>query len=349
MAWGGNYIISSIFFAISIYQRVPIAFFAGLFFLWLLLRRKFMPFLYSVLAFLLVLAACILPFYLITGSLTPYSGERIYVRTPEALTEQNLASETPEGVQTDASMEGIAKTAITRPFGWGSGYVNRLNIFYFFFGRQTGIIYYFPFVLISLVLWLFSKRWKLRDIFILTSIVLYCAMQMLQGPANYYGGSTSFGNRYFLQVYPVLLFLTLDLNKKKFVIPFLVSGVLIGSIFLGPYLLNPSGVILNHSKIMMEAPFSLLPVEKTQVNNVFWDYPPSRNTVATGEYTIYRINMGSFDFEDEGFWIRGKSTSRFLIKTPQLLDELSVLIRNGPEENNVIVSFDGTKYRMDMK
>ncbi len=99
----------------------------------------------------------------------------------------------------------------------------------------------------------------------------------------------------------------------------------------------------------MEAPFSWLPVEKTQVNNVFWDYPPSRNTVATGEYTIYRINMGSFDFEDEGFWIRGKSTSRFLIKTPQLLDELSVLIRNGPEENNVIVSFDGTKYRMDMK
>jgi hypothetical protein len=174
-------------------------------------------------------------------------------------------------------------------------------------------------------------------------------MQILQGPANYYGGSTSFGNRYFLQVYPVMLFLTLDLDKKKLVIPFLITGVLIGSIFLGPYLLNPNGAILNHSKIMMETPFSWLPIEKTQVNNIFWDYPPSRNTVASGDYTIYRINMGSFDFEDEGCWIRGRSTARFLIKAPLLLDELSVSIKNGPKENSVIVSFDGAKYRMDMK
>jgi hypothetical protein len=349
MAWGGNYVVSSVFFAISIYQRVPTAFFVALFFLWMLLRRKFVPFVFSVLAFLFMLAVCILPFYLVTGNLTPYTGDRLYVRTPDALTEQNLAKETPEGVQTDASVEGIVKTAIAKPLGWGSGYVNRLNIFYFFFGRQTGIIYYFPFVLISLVIWLYSKRWKLSDIFILTSIILYCAMQILQGPANYYGGSTSFGNRYFLQVYPVMLFLTLDLDKKKLVVPFLAVGVLIGSIFLGPYLLNPDGVILNHSRIMMEAPFSWLPVEKTQVNSIFWDYPPSRNTVATGDYTIYRINMGSFDFEDEGCWLRGKSTSRFLIKAPLLLDELSVTIKNGPKENWVTVSFDGAKYRMNMK
>ncbi|MCL5986665.1 MAG: hypothetical protein M1371_08930 [Actinobacteria bacterium] len=349
MIWGGNYIISSIFFAISIYQRVPTAIFAGLFFLWMLLRRKFMLFAFSILAFLLTLAVCILPFYLVTDNLTPYTGNRLYVRTPDALTEENLASETPEGVQTDASVEGIAKTALTRPLGWGSGYVNRLNIFYYFFGRQTGIIYYFPFVLISLIIWLYSKRWRLSDIFILVSIILYSAMQMLQGPANYYGGSTSFGNRYFLQVYPVMLFLTLDLDKKKFVIPFLIAGVLIGSVFLGPYLLNPNGVILGHSRIMMEAPFSWLPVEKTQVNNIFWDYPPSRNTVATGEYTVYRINTGSFDFEDEGCWIKGRSTARFLIKTPLLLNELSVSIKNGLVKNKVTVSFDGASYRMEME
>jgi hypothetical protein len=349
MAWGGNYVISSIFFAVSIYQRIPTVFFAALFFLWMLLRRKFVPFVFSVLAFLLMMAACVLPFYLITDNLTPYTGNRLYVRTPDALTEQNLAKETPEGVQTDASVEGIVKTAITRPLGWGSGYVNRLNIFYYFFGRQTGIIYYFPFVLITLIIWLYSKRWKLRDIFILTSIILYCATQILQGPANYYGGSTSFGNRYFLQVYPLLLFLTLDLDKRKLVVPFLAVGILIGSIFLGPYLLNPDGVILNHSRIMMEAPFSWLPVENTQVNSIFWDYPPSRYTVASGDYTIYRINMGSFDFEDEGCWVRGKSTSRFLLKAPLLIDELNVSIKNGPKENRVIVSFDGAEYRMDMK
>jgi hypothetical protein len=59
--------------------------------------------------------------------------------------------------------------------------------------------------------------------------------------------------------------------------------------------------------------------------------------------------MGSFDFEDEGCWVRGKSTSRFLLKAPLLIDELNVSIKNGPKENRVIVSFDGAEYRMDMK
>jgi hypothetical protein len=59
--------------------------------------------------------------------------------------------------------------------------------------------------------------------------------------------------------------------------------------------------------------------------------------------------MGSFDFEDEGCWIRGKSTSRFLIKAPLLFSELSITLKNGPVKNKVTVYVGGARYLVEME
>ena len=74
---------------------------------------------------------------------------------------------------------------------------------YYLGGRHTGLLIYFPAVLALL-----AAAWRGRDrlaLALLAGPAAIALFYLLWLPENYFGGSTFFGNRYFLGAYPALL------------------------------------------------------------------------------------------------------------------------------------------------
>ncbi len=344
---GGNYLIASIFFGLSIYQKPTLAAFAGLMVLDVLLRRKLKA--VFVCSFLLLATFSLVSsvnFYQ-TGRWSPYSGDRIYVRSGQdlaiAVSEENLQQEEPQGVRTGVSVEGVSGQIAGNPFGWGSSPRILLpNVYYFFLGRQTGLlIYAFPAFLFLLPLG-YRGNWK-KNMLIFLGILTYVLFYFLYTPNNYYGGATSFGNRYLLQILPAFLFLTSEFPPRRFLYPFGILTVLVGSLFLGPYLQSPQGVIYDHSRIILKRPFAYLPVELTQLSNLYNDYPQAKVRTAEG-LELFKTDEDSYLWEEEGAWIRGHSRGDFIIRTKSPLKSLRLKIGNGPIANEVTVQVDNLKY-----
>lgn len=341
----GNYLVASIFFGLSIYQKLPLAAFAGLMVLDMMLRRKLKAvFVCSFLLLTTFFLVSSVNFYQ-TGRWSPYTGDRIYVRSGQglAVTEENLQQEEPQGARTGVSVEGIAGQIVRNPLGWGSSPRILLpNVYYFFLGRQTGLlIYAFPALLFLLLLG-YKGNWK-KNMLIFLGILAYVLFYLLYTPNNYYGGATSFGNRYLLQILPAFLFLASEFPPKRFLYPLGILTALVGSLFLGPYLLSPQGVIYDHSRIILKRPFAYLPVELTQLSNLYNDYPQAKVRTAEG-LELFKTDEDSFLWEEEGVWIKGKSRGDFIVRTKSPLKNLRVKIGNGPIANEVTVQVDNIKY-----
>src|SRR5262249_25665368 len=112
----------------------------------------------------------------------------------------------------------------------------KLNIPYFLVGRDAGLVpYFFPGVVIA-ILWLL--RWRHSAVWQWLT-ALACAGSILAllilTPSSWNGGGGPVGNRYFLSIYPTLLFL---LPAGGNLIAGLVSAAM-GVTFLGAILLQP--------------------------------------------------------------------------------------------------------------
>jgi hypothetical protein len=75
---------------------------------------------------------------------------------------------------------------------------------YFFVGRHTGLLFYFPAALVLLLPAL--RRPDRVGLTLLAGAVALAAFYLIWMPRNYFGGATFIGNRYFLSAYPLLLF-----------------------------------------------------------------------------------------------------------------------------------------------
>jgi hypothetical protein len=118
-----------------------------------------------------------------------------------------------------------------------------LATFYYFFGRNTGLLVFMPlgFLLLALVL----ARIRKLDVHawaILLGIVGYILVYAFGFSSNYYGGGQSLGNRYFLQIAPSLLALAVvaRVNARALTIAALAGGVL-SVAFMWPHFRDPSG------------------------------------------------------------------------------------------------------------
>ncbi len=74
---------------------------------------------------------------------------------------------------------------------------------YFFFGRHTGLAFYFP---AALIFGIFALRHRDRvGLSALLAFAVAVAFFVAWRGENYFGGDTFIGNRYFLSIYPLLL------------------------------------------------------------------------------------------------------------------------------------------------
>lgn len=103
---------------------------------------------------------------------------------------------------------------------------------YFFVGRHTGIVFYFPAAILFLALAIFGGKGssRARQWAALVGFAVVTIFFVAGKPENYFGGETFIGNRYFLSVYAVLLMALPRLpSARSLVVTWLVACVSLGS------------------------------------------------------------------------------------------------------------------------
>lgn len=211
------------------------------------------------------------------------------------------------------------------------------NFFYYFIGRFSGMIwYFFPAFLFLILFFIRKKSWEQWLILCAISggILIYIVLM----PDNFAGGGGALANRYFLNIYPLFLFLPGIKRKPKE----LISAWVMAAIFISPILISPflhSQYPATHAK---KFPFKLLPVEMSLVNN----HPTTTNPNAFRQEVGTPENRGWLHFLDDnfhpkregedGFWTRGDRTCEMILKTWFPVKELRFHLLNNPRASNEI-------------
>jgi hypothetical protein len=210
------------------------------------------------------------------------------------------------------------------------------NIFYYFFGRFTGLSWYFFPAVLALVLFFMGRR-RLDQWLILVTLASGILVYIILMPDNYGGGGGTLANRYFLNIFPLFFFLP-DEKKtwRQVVLIWVVAAVFISPILVSPF--RSSAQPATHAK---RFPIKALPLEMTQLNN----FPTNTNPNA------FRVEVGSPEhkgflhflddnfhpkLEPNGLWTRGDKTCEMILKTYYPLQEIAVHLLNNPRANNEI-------------
>ena len=224
------------------------------------------------------------------------------------------------------------------------------NFFYYFFGRFTGIIWYFFPAFLFLILFLAQKKnWEQWLIFCAISggILIYIIIM----PDNYAGGGGALANRYFLSIYPLFLFIPgIKRHAKELMCMWIMAAVFIAPILISPFL--HSQYPATHAK---RFPFKLLPVEMSLVNNHPTTTNPNafRQDVGTPEARGWLHFLDDNFFpkraEEDGFWTKGDRTCEMILKTWFPVKELRFHLLNNPRASNEIkVKVGGKTQRLTL-
>ncbi|HWP47648.1 MAG TPA: tetratricopeptide repeat protein [Candidatus Limnocylindrales bacterium] len=216
------------------------------------------------------------------------------------------------------------------------------NLFYYLFGRFTGIFpYYFP-ALVALFCFLLNPRSSLRFV-LLGTIVIHILIYILWAPSNYHGGSGAIGNRFFLNIYPAFLFLTTQIPGGFGTI--LITW-LVGFLFLAQILINPFYSSNNPAQHAFRFPYRILPVELTEINSL--PINTNRHMIQnfsgdSPSYDLYLLNDNYMGRSSKNFWVRGEAKLEAVLKVNEKQDDLLVILENGPFQNTVDLEVAGVR------
>ena len=153
----------------------------------------------------LVAAGCLAAFVLValcgwvlTGSINPYKETRASFN---AETGYPLSADDP-GVKEQFETRRATQSLTLRPHFQPD--VSAYSAGYFFIGRHTGLVFYFPAALALLMAAL--RRPDRVGVALVAGAAAMALFYLLWMPRNYFGGATFIGNRYILATYPLLLF-----------------------------------------------------------------------------------------------------------------------------------------------
>jgi len=279
----------------------------------------------------------------VTGDWNYQGGERktFYGEGGYPLEKEHLTFDTARGGL--MTSEGYAQKHLYPPK------VFIYNFFYYFFGRFSGITWYFFPAVLALFLFFIRKK-QLYQWFILAALAGEILIFIILMPDNYAGGGGALGNRYFLSIYPLFFFLPgLKRNCKEIYISWVIASIFISQILISP--LQHSHYPATHAK---KFPFNRLPVELTLVNNFPTNTNPAARRQEVGEkYTwLYFLDDNflprtSSKLEKTGFWTRGTHKAEMILKTYYPIKEITFHILNNPRrQNEVSVRFCGEKKKI---
>ena len=241
-----------------------------------------------------------------------------------------------EAVNTKAAARDDALTGII--FDWRVFWTNLgNNLRWYFVGRYSGLVAYFATAVFALLAFFAAPRRRpLWQWLVLGSGVAQILLFVISLPHTWFGGGGSVGNRYFMGVYGIFLFLLPPISSLALsLIPWIVGGL-----FVGKLIINPFASSMAPGTYADSGPLRWLPVELTNVNDLpintdssrvrvwFGDDPGTQATKNPG-FQIYFLDKNWFLEADKSFWVRGESRAEFLIKTDRPMKRLVLTLSAG--------------------
>ncbi len=324
--------------ALAVFSKPPNIVLMGPLTLYSLFHKRYVKALLIILIFLIFSGFFWGGNMLITGDWNYQGGERktFYGEGGYPLEKAHLTFDTARGGL--MTTEGYAQKHLYPP----KVFIH--NMFYYFFGRFTGITWYFFPAVLGLILFFFRKK-SLFQWLILGALISEILIYIILMPDNYAGGGGALANRYFLNIYPLFFFLPgLKGNIREFAISWVAASLFISQILVNP--LTHSHYPATHAK---KLPFKLLPVELTLINNLPTNTNPSarRQTVEMPYTWLYFLDDNfiprtTSDLEKNGFFTRGSHKAEMILKTYYPIKEIAFHIRNNLRmKNEVTVRFAG--------
>ncbi len=247
--------------------------------------------------------------------------------------------------------------------------VLRHNLWYFFVGRNAGLVpYFFPGV-VALLLFLLSREKQLWQWLAFATIVGVVVMHVFVWPFTWNGGGGPVGSRYFLPFYALFLVLipaTAGAGSAFF-------AFVVGALFTAQLLLNPFYVSLHPDAHSKSGALRLLPTELTLLHDlpVAQDRDRMRRRIgppaASGSHALaYFLDDNAFNPEetppqsnDWWFWVRGKSKAEIVLRGPvdhlggtdwitRAITRVTIEVRNGGTPNRVTIDSGADDQTLDM-
>ena len=322
-AWG---LLAAPLFAAAVFSKPNNALHIGVLFLLLLGRREWKRFIVLSLLAALFLGGLFAFNYQQTGEFNYQGGER-----------RSFYGEFPLERPDFTFDRAIRMTADNYWSRWHlTPAIVLYNLFYYLFGRFTGMfVYFFPALFLLL---LFALQEKEReDWFLLAGIVLAILCYVLLMPDNYFGGGGSLGNRYFLNIYPLFFFL----GHRRRLFRFLLAPAAAAVLFLSPVYMQPLASSADPRTPGISFPVRLFPAEKTQ----YLTLPSNTNPKAFGrslgaDYSLYILNDNYNPIEEDAVWTYSDRELEFFLLAPRRVRSFELQLKNIPRANQVFVAVE---------
>jgi hypothetical protein len=236
------------------------------------------------------------------------------------------------------------------------------NLYYFWVGRFGGALPYFPAFVAALVAFLLigprSREGWLALVALGVSFVFYVAMI----PDQWYGGTGTVGNRYFLNLLPLGLFLVP--RGRAWLVA--AVGSALALVFLIPIWRAPMEHSVHPGIHTLHGAFRVLPAELTMLNDLSIFEQTWRKKQPIGDtegdahkhwpadpkaHYLYFLDDGSFGREEgsggPGFWLRGGADAEVILRALEPVRRLRLMVTGGPVGDTVTVAIGGRELTVE--
>lgn len=285
---GWRLILAGLLIGGAVYERNACLLFPGVLLTYMFWQRHWRVALLFLVAILASLAGFFTSQSLQDGHGSPYQGERYVFGSATTGFPYQAGFQLPPGPANASYYNQLKVSSITQQMLANTLSLPR-HFVYFLLGRQTGLLLYTPLLLTVICLGIFigfdTPGW-LAVLFIL----LYWALNVVVNPTNPYGGATSLGNRYSMQVIALLLLCVRSIPRKLSIkLRLLILGLplIFGLMILGGVLQHRREAVARHGFFLASLPFSYFSLEEDYTCTIFSDLT-ALNINPHPVFTLYR-------------------------------------------------------------
>jgi hypothetical protein len=236
------------------------------------------------------------------------------------------------------------------------------NLGYFWIGRFGGALAYFLPAVMALVFFLVRGPRSTAGWLAVAALIVSWLFYIWAIPDNWYGGGGTIGNRYFLNLLPLFVFLLTAGGQ------WVVAAAALGSaVLLAPMWIHPLRHSLRPAEHATWATFRAFPPELTMLNDLATSTEPWRKKVPYGDtegdphkhwpadpkaYWLYFLDDGTSGKEVrdgvEGFALRGPS-AEIVLRALEPVRRIHVHLRSGPPGDRVAVRVCGQEQTVEAR